>query len=67
MKNVTILFKSGASISFKANEFDGTKNGFGQLITLNWDCKGLNKYPARINIDNVDAIMVEEVEVDEKR
>jgi hypothetical protein len=62
MKEVTIIFNSGAKVSFKANEFGGSKNGFGELVSVDWNCDGLSEYPLRINIDHIDAIMVKEME-----
>lgn len=65
MVHVTILFKSGSTISFKADDFTAKKEYItGKLSQIDWDCKNSNKYPGYINVDNVDAIIIKEIEED---
>lgn len=62
MKSVSITFKSGAKVTFKTREFTVAKNSFGELTEVKWDSKGLSEYPLRINLDNIDAILIKETE-----
>ncbi|MEN1934994.1 hypothetical protein AAIE21_05125 [Paenibacillus sp. 102] len=59
MKEVTVIFKSGATASFTANEFKTFKNGFGAMSQVEWNTEGLNKHLLHLNDCNVDAIFVE--------
>ncbi|TKI22580.1 hypothetical protein FC683_26690 [Bacillus cereus] len=61
MKEVTLVFKSGAKVSFTANEFKTIKNGFGAIAEVKWDTEGLNKHLHHLNDCNVDAIFVEDI------
>lgn len=61
MKEVTLVFKSGATASFTANEFKTIKNGFGAIADVKWDTEGLNKHLHHLNDCNVDAIFVEDI------
>ncbi|MEX0415298.1 hypothetical protein [Bacillus sp. C30] len=60
MKEVTLVFKSGATASFTANEFKTFKNGFGALAKIEWNTTGLNKHLLHLSNCNVDAIFVED-------
>lgn len=61
MKKVSIIFKSGATVTFDTREFSIKKNGFGELMSVEWDSKGLSEYPLRINLENIDAILVKRI------
>ncbi|MCU5273290.1 hypothetical protein OCA15_11625 [Bacillus cereus] len=60
MKEVTVIFKSGATVSFTAKEFATFKNGFGSLTKIEY--AGANeKIPFHIGLSNIDAIFVEDI------
>ncbi|MEH7462751.1 hypothetical protein V7166_11920 [Bacillus thuringiensis] len=61
MKEVTFLFKSGATLEFVANSFNVLRNGFGEVLSVEWDCEGLEYFPAHVNTESVDAILVKEL------
>lgn len=61
MKIVSITFKSGAKVTFETRDFSVTKS-HGGLKKVRWDSKGLSEYPLRINLDNIDAILIKEKE-----
>lgn len=65
MKEVTLILKSGAKVSFTANEFKTIKNGFGAIAEVEWDTEGLNKHLHHLNNGNVDAIFVENITEEE--
>ncbi|KIP25388.1 YqaI family protein [Bacillus thuringiensis] len=59
MKEVTVIFKSGATASFTVEEFATFKNGFGALTKIEYT--GANeKVPFHIGLSNIDAIFVED-------
>ncbi|EOV9525616.1 hypothetical protein ACN5TA_000507 [Bacillus cytotoxicus] len=59
MKEVTIIFKSGATASFTVEEFNTFKNGFGALEKIEYK-NPIGKAPVFLDPDNLDAILVEE-------
>lgn len=60
MKEVTVIFKSGATANFTVEEFKTFKNGFSALSKVEWT--GANpKVPMYMSLSNVDAIFVEPV------
>ncbi|EOW9529858.1 hypothetical protein ACO11K_003622 [Bacillus cytotoxicus] len=60
MKEVTVIFKSGATASFTVEEFATFKNGFGALTKIEYT--GANeKVPFHIGLSNIDAIFVEDI------
>lgn len=61
MKEVTLVFKSGAKASFTANEFKTLKSGFGAIAQVEWDTEGLNEHLLHLSNCNVDAIFVKEI------
>ncbi|MBE5089577.1 hypothetical protein IGI03_16245 [Bacillus thuringiensis] len=64
MKEVTVIFKSGATVSFTAKEFATFKNGFGSLTKIEY--AGANeKIPFHIGLSNIDAIFVEDIAEEE--
>ncbi|MFY4685328.1 YqaI family protein [Bacillus anthracis] len=60
MKEVTLVFKSGAKVSFTAEQFKTFKNSFGFLSTIEWE-GATGKVPVHIASSNIDAIFVEEI------
>ncbi len=65
MKEVTVIFKSGAKASFTVEEFATFKNGFGALTKIEYT--GANeKVPFHIGLSNIDAIFVEDIPEEEK-
>lgn len=62
MKEVMVLFKSGAKIYFNVNDLNITRNGFGELIELEWNCQDLKTMPLWLNIANIDAIITTDLE-----
>ncbi|WP_410985954.1 YqaI family protein [Bacillus paranthracis] len=65
MKEVTMVFKSGAKASFTVEQFKTIINGFGSIEKIEWDTKGLSKQLVHLNKHNIDAIFVEEVAEEE--
>ena len=61
MKEVTVIFKSGATANFTANEFKTFKHGFGALARIEWDTRGLNKDLLYMDTNNIDALFVEDI------
>ncbi|MGE8013258.1 hypothetical protein [Bacillus mycoides] len=60
MKEVTVVFKSGAKASFTVEQFKTITNGFGSLTKIEY--KGAaNKVPFHISVSNIDAIFVEDI------
>ncbi|MBL3821375.1 hypothetical protein RCJ96_06060 [Bacillus sp. BSL6] len=60
MKEVTLVFKSGAKVSFTAAQFKTFNNSFGALSKIEWE--GITgKVPLHIGMSNIDAIFVEEI------
>lgn len=60
MKEVTLIFKSGAKVSFMAAQFKTFNNSFGALSKIEWE--GITgKVPLHIGMSNIDAIFVEEI------
>lgn len=60
MKKVTLVFKSGAKVSFTAAQFKTFINSFGALSTIEWE-GATGKVPVHIASSNIDAIFVEEI------
>lgn len=60
MKEVTLVFKSGAKVSFIAAQFKTFKNNFGFLSTIEWE-GATGKIPLHIGVSSIDAIFVEEI------
>ncbi|WP_263701488.1 YqaI family protein [Bacillus thuringiensis] len=60
MKEVTLVFKSGAKVSFTAAQFKTFKNNFGFLSTIEWE-GATGKVPLHIGVSSIDAIFVEEI------
>ncbi|MCU5596761.1 YqaI family protein [Bacillus wiedmannii] len=64
MKEVTLVFKSGAKVSFTAAQFKTFKNSFGFLSTIEWE-GAIGKVPVHIASSNIDAIFVEDIAEEE--
>ncbi|MED1408051.1 hypothetical protein [Bacillus paramycoides] len=64
MKEVTLIFKSGAKASFTVEEFKTFKNNFGSLSKIEYE-GATDKIPFHISVSNIDAIFVEDI--DEKQ
>lgn len=60
MKEVTLVFKSGAKVSFTAAQFKTFKNNFGFLSTIEWE-GATGKVPLHIGVSSIDAIFVEDI------
>jgi len=65
LKEVTLVFKSGAKASFTVEQFKTIINGFGSIEKIEWDTKGLSKQLVHLNKHNIDAIFVEEIAEEE--
>lgn len=65
MKEVTLVFKSGAKASFTVDQFKTIINGFGSIEKIEWDTKGLSKQLVHLNKHNIDAIFVEDIAEEE--
>ncbi|OBZ60064.1 hypothetical protein BAQ45_11395 [Bacillus pacificus] len=66
MKEVTLVFKSGAKVSFTAAQFKTFNNSFGALSKIEWE--GITgKVPLHIGMSNIDAIFVEEIAEEESQ
>lgn len=61
MKEVTLVFKSGAKVSFTAEQFKTFKNSFGFLSTIEWE-GATGKVPVHITSSSIDAIFVEDID-----
>ncbi|PGC86202.1 YqaI family protein [Bacillus toyonensis] len=64
MKEVTLVFKSGAKVSFTAAQFKTFKNGFGSLTKIEYE-GAATKVPFHISVSNIDAIFVEDIAEEE--
>ncbi|PFE03786.1 hypothetical protein CN288_12470 [Bacillus sp. AFS023182] len=60
MKEVTLVFKSGAKVSFTAAQFKTFKNNFGFLSTIEWE-GATGKVPLHIGVSSIDALFVEDI------
>lgn len=60
MKEVTLVFKSGAKVSFTAEQFKTIMNGFGSLTKIEYT-GAATKVPFHISVSNIDAIFVEDI------
>ncbi|MDA1679458.1 YqaI family protein [Bacillus cereus group sp. TH152-1LC] len=60
MKEVTLVFKSGAKVSFTTAQFKTFKNNFGFLSTIEWE-GATGKVPLHIGVSSIDAIFVEDI------
>ncbi|MBG9863127.1 MULTISPECIES: hypothetical protein, partial [Bacillus cereus group] len=67
MKEVTLVFKSGAKASFTVDQFKTIINGFGSIEKIEWDTKGLSKQLVHLNKHNIDAIFVEDIVEEESK
>ncbi|OWT52648.1 YqaI family protein [Bacillus sp. K2I17] len=65
MKEVTLIFKSGAKVSFTAAQFKTFKNNFGFLSGIEYE-GATGKVPFHIGVSNIDAIFVEDIPEEEK-
>lgn len=65
MKEVTLIFKSGAKVSFTAAQFKTFKNSFGFLSGIEYE-GAATKVPFHISVSNIDAIFVEDIPEEEK-
>ncbi|WP_425622489.1 hypothetical protein ACPT9H_18125 [Brevibacillus borstelensis] len=67
MKRITIIFSSGAQTQFNVDDFTVNKNYAGEFMGFNWvRNKSLGPQPLRINPDNVDLVLFEEIEEQEE-
>ncbi|MCG3786566.1 hypothetical protein LT338_01360 [Bacillus sp. UTDS19-33BHI26] len=66
MKEVTLVFKSGAKVSFTAEQFKTFKNSFGFLSTIEWE-GATGKIPLHIGVSSIDAIFVEDIVEEESK
>lgn len=64
MKEVTLVFKSGAKVSFTAEQFKTITNGFGSLTKIEYT-GAATKVPFHISVSNIDAIFVEDITKEE--
>lgn len=64
MKEVTLVFKSGAKVSFTAEQFKTITNGFGSLTKIEYT-GAATKVPFHISVSNIDAIFVEDMAEEE--
>ncbi|PEO16776.1 hypothetical protein [Bacillus wiedmannii] len=64
MKEVTLIFKSGAKVSFTAEQFKTITNGFGSLTKIEYT-GAATKVPFHISVSNIDAIFVEDIAEEE--
>ncbi|EMY5504775.1 hypothetical protein V8T57_001157 [Bacillus wiedmannii] len=60
MKKVTLVFKSGAKVSFTAAQFKTFKNSFGFLSGIEYE-GAIGKVPVHIGVSSIDAIFVEDI------
>ncbi|MRB58063.1 hypothetical protein GH880_10915 [Bacillus thuringiensis] len=60
MKEVTLIFKSGAKASFKVEQFKTFKNSFGFLSGIEYE-GATGNVPFHIGVSNIDAIFVEDI------
>lgn len=59
---VKVYMKSTNIIEFKTNDLTKTKNGYGQLVGLEWDQVSKDKKLSYINLSNIEAIVVDEID-----
>ncbi|PEA05440.1 YqaI family protein [Bacillus cereus] len=64
MKEITLVFKSGAKASFTVEQFKTFKNNFGFLSTIEWE-GATGKVPLHIGVSSIDAIFVEDIAEEE--
>ncbi|OXB98911.1 MULTISPECIES: YqaI family protein [Bacillus] len=64
MKEVTLIFKSGAKASFTVEQFKTFKNNFGALSKIEYE-GAIGKVPSHVNASNIDAIIVEDIAEEE--
>ncbi|HDR3896744.1 YqaI family protein [Bacillus sp. FSL W7-1334] len=64
MKEVTIVFKSGKTVSFTVEQFQTFKNSFGFLSGIEYE-GATGKVPFHIGVSNIDAIFVEDILAEE--
>lgn len=55
-----MVFKSGATASFTAEQFKTFKNNFGSLSKIEYE-GATNKIPFHISVSSIDAIFVEDI------
>ncbi|TCW58973.1 YqaI-like protein [Bacillus thuringiensis] len=55
-----MVFKSGAKVSFTAEQFKTITNGFGSLTKIEYT-GAATKVPFHISVSNIDAIFVKEI------
>ncbi|HDR8114728.1 TPA: hypothetical protein QCY85_002141 [Bacillus cereus] len=60
MKEVTLVFKSGAKATFTVEQFKTFKNSFGFLSGMEYE-GAIGKVPFHIGVSNIDAIFVEDI------
>ncbi|MFQ6338845.1 YqaI family protein [Bacillus sp. AF62] len=60
MKEVTLVFKSGAKASFTVEQFKTFKNSFGFLSGIEYE-GATPTVPLHISVSNIDAIFVEDI------
>ncbi|MGH0792236.1 YqaI family protein [Bacillus cereus] len=60
MKEVTLVFKSGAKASFTVEQFKTFKNSFGCLSGIEYE-GATGKVPFHIGVSSIDAIFVEDI------
>ncbi|PEZ60904.1 YqaI family protein [Bacillus cereus] len=60
MKEVTLVFKSGAKASFTVEQFKTITNGFGSLTKIEYT-GATPTIPFHISVSNIDAIFVEDI------
>ncbi|MEX0416630.1 hypothetical protein [Bacillus sp. C30] len=64
MKEVTMIFKSGAKVSFTVEQFSTFRNSFSALSKVEWE--GVTgKVPFHIGVSSIDAIFVEDIPEEE--
>ncbi|WOA57327.1 YqaI family protein [Bacillus mycoides] len=65
MKEVTLIFKSGAKVNFTVEQFKTISNGFGSLTKIEYT-GAATKVPFHISVSTIDAIFVEDIPEEEK-
>ncbi|WP_141481351.1 hypothetical protein, partial [Bacillus thuringiensis] len=60
MKEVTLVFKSGAKATFTVEQFKTFKNSFGFLSGIEYE-GATPTVPFHISVSNIDAIFVEDI------
>lgn len=64
MKEVTLVFKSGAKVNFTVEQFSTFRNNFGALSEVEWTGE-TGKVPFYISASSIDAIFVEGITEEE--